>query len=175
MNYDKNMQVDVYAVHYDGKEEHLSTYVLDGIETVANSEIAKRENSTTPKLTLQFELSRSHLLSVVKSELKYDESKLVPIKKPNVTNSTNSTDSTDDTDSSEPEYEEKIVPHVHPIHANETLHGVRLLTKEQKKQASVRIKALEKRDNDKFKTDEAKNSFEALIYEFRSWLNEDEN
>ncbi len=129
MNYDKNMQVDVFAVHFDGNEELLSTYILDGIEAVANSEVAKRENSTTPKLTLQFELSRSHLLSVVKSELKFDESKLVPVKKPNATNSTNSTNSTDDTEP-EPEFEEKIVPHVHPILANETLHGFRLLSKD---------------------------------------------
>jgi hypoxia up-regulated 1 len=55
------------------------------------------------------------------------------------------------------------------------LHGVRLLTKEAKKAALARIKALEKRDNDKFKTDEAKNSFESLIYEFRSWLQNDDN
>lgn len=126
MNYDKNMQVKVFAVHSDGEEEHLSTYILDGIDAVANTEVAKRENSTTPKLTLQFELSRSHLLSVIKSELKFDESKLVQVKKQNATNSTNSTEEPE----SEPEFEEKIVPHVHPIFANETLHGVRLLTKE---------------------------------------------
>lgn len=37
------------------------------------------------------------------------------------------------------------------------------------------MKALEKRDNDKLSTDEAKNEYESLIYEFRGWLNEDEN
>ena len=49
------------------------------------------------------------------------------------------------------------------------------MSKEAKKAALARIKALEKRDNDKLKTDEAKNTFEALIYEFRSWLQNDEN
>lgn len=37
------------------------------------------------------------------------------------------------------------------------------------------MKALEKRDNDKEKTDEAKNDFESTIYAFRDFLREDEN
>jgi len=37
------------------------------------------------------------------------------------------------------------------------------------------MRALEKRDEDKLKNDEAKNSYESLIYEFRGWLNEDGN
>lgn len=52
---------------------------------------------------------------------------------------------------------------------------MKLLSKDAKKEARSRIKALEKRDNDKLKTDEAKNTFESLIYEFRGWLNEEEN
>lgn len=44
-----------------------------------------------------------------------------------------------------------------------------------KKEAKTRIKAQEKRDSDKDKTDEAKNTYESLIYEFRSWLTDDEN
>jgi hypothetical protein len=49
------------------------------------------------------------------------------------------------------------------------------MNKDQKKAARERIKALEKRDQDKFKTDEAKNTFEALIYEFRTWLGDEDN
>jgi tRNA U34 5-carboxymethylaminomethyl modifying GTPase MnmE/TrmE len=49
------------------------------------------------------------------------------------------------------------------------------LTKTKRMRQSSVIEALEKRDSDKFKTDEAKNTFEALIYEFRSWLQEDSN
>lgn len=75
----------------------------------------------------------------------------------------------------EPVFEEKVVPHVYPLFANQTLHGNRLLNKDQIKAAKDRIKALEKRDSDKFKTDQAKNTFEALVYEFRTWLNEEEN
>ena len=33
----------------------------------------------------------------------------------------------------------------------------------------------EKRDEDKVKTDKAKNDFESVIYSMRDWLNEDEN
>jgi hypothetical protein len=53
--------------------------------------------------------------------------------------------------------------------------GVKLLEQSQKDAAKKRMKALEKRDNDKLMTDEAKNEYESLIYEFRAWLQEDEN
>ncbi len=94
------------------------------------------------------------------------------------TEKSESTEDKQDTEEKEPEpvieeeikYEDKIVTHTYPITPNETLHGVRLLNKDQKNAAKQRIKALEKRDSDKFKTDEAKNTFESLIYEFRGWL-----
>lgn len=35
--------------------------------------------------------------------------------------------------------------------------------------------AYDKRDLDKFKTDEAKNNFESIMYSFRDWLQTDEN
>lgn len=53
--------------------------------------------------------------------------------------------------------------------------GVRSLSTKQVFAAKKRMRALEKRDEDKLKNDEAKNSFESLIYEFRGWLNEDGN
>jgi hypothetical protein len=55
------------------------------------------------------------------------------------------------------------------------IHDALLLSEDMKKEAKTRIKAQEKRDSDKDKTDEAKNTYESLIYEFRSWLTEDEN
>lgn len=67
------------------------------------------------------------------------------------------------------------MPHTYPLEPEESLINIRLLSKEAKKEAKSRIKALEKRDNDKLKTDEAKNEFESLIYEFKDWLNDDEN
>lgn len=49
------------------------------------------------------------------------------------------------------------------------------MTEAQLKVAKDRMKWYKKRDEDKIKTDEAKNGFEALVYEFRGWLREDEN
>lgn len=38
-----------------------------------------------------------------------------------------------------------------------------------------RLRWFEKRDEDKAKTDKAKNDFESVIYALRDWINEDEN
>lgn len=49
------------------------------------------------------------------------------------------------------------------------------LTEDQLKDANKRVKWYKKRDEDKIKTDVAKNDFEAMIYKLRDWLREDEN
>ena len=195
LNYDKNMKVDVFAVHENKQEELISTYLLDDLEDISENSIAKKENSTLPKVSLAFELTRSHILQLNKVEAKIDEQVRQPIKQNKTSNETkkaNSTKSdkqeektsqqnesnnkTEETDAEEEiQYEDKTITHTYPITPNETLHGLRLLSKEQKNAAKQRIKALEKRDSDKFKTDEAKNTFEALIYEFRGWLQEESN
>ena len=41
--------------------------------------------------------------------------------------------------------------------------------------AKDRMRQYDKRDEDKIKTDKAKNDFESVIYAMRDWLNEDEN
>lgn len=41
--------------------------------------------------------------------------------------------------------------------------------------AKNRMKWYKDRDEDKIKTDEAKNEFESLVYQFRSWLREEDN
>ena len=196
MSYDRNLKIDVYAVYAQADEQHLATYILDEITDIAKNEIAVKEGSTKPKLTLKFELNRSHLLSIEKAEIKIDELVRTEVPK-NKTLKSNSTENaegsmeaaaegkeTENTQDEkvveeavveEPVFEEKVVPHVYPLVANQTLHGNRLLNKDQIKAAKDRIKALEKRDSDKFKTDQAKNTFEALVYEFRTWLNEEEN
>lgn len=46
---------------------------LDEIAGIASNEIAKKEGSTTPKVSLSFELTRSHLLKVNKAEVKIEE------------------------------------------------------------------------------------------------------
>lgn len=49
------------------------------------------------------------------------------------------------------------------------------LTKDGIAAAKKRLKKHQKRDEDKIKTDIARNDFESMIYKMRSWLREDEN
>lgn len=83
--------------------------------------------------------------------------------------------SEDSEEAKEPVFEDKMVPHVDTLTPKEELLRVRQLSKDAKFAAKARIRALEKRDNDKLKTDEAKNDFESLIYEFRGWLNDEDH
>lgn len=68
-----------------------------------------------------------------------------------------------------------MVPHAYPLLPKAEFIEVRRLSTDAMKAAKDRIKALEKRDNDKYKTDEAKNDYESLIYEFKDFLREDDN
>lgn len=49
------------------------------------------------------------------------------------------------------------------------------LSSDQIQQAKKRLKWYSKRDEDKIKTDIAKNDFESMIYKMREWLREDDN
>ena len=49
------------------------------------------------------------------------------------------------------------------------------LTDAQLAKAKARLKWYKKRDEDKIKTDVAKNDFEAMVYKLREWLREEEN
>ena len=70
--YDTNMKIDVYAGQ-DSEGEHLATFIINGIDEIADSEIMKKEGTTKPKVTLSFELSRSGILLLNKAEAKVDE------------------------------------------------------------------------------------------------------
>ena len=54
-------------------------------------------------------------------------------------------------------------------------HGITTLSKEQLQKAKDRLRAFERRDEEKMKTDKAKNDFESVIYSMREWLTDDEN
>jgi hypothetical protein len=41
--------------------------------------------------------------------------------------------------------------------------------------AKDRVRSFERRDEEKIRTDKAKNDFESVIYSFRDFLNEDDN
>lgn len=57
------MQVDLFSQDtLTGVETPLASYTIKGIDKVAESEVAKREGSSQPKVTLSFELNRSGLL-----------------------------------------------------------------------------------------------------------------
>lgn len=80
------------------------TYTVKGITDAAES-AAKKENTTQPKVTLSFELSRSGLIQLNKAEAKVEETYFVeerqPAKKPSrVLNVTNSTDNNSTSDNS---------------------------------------------------------------------------
>ena len=146
------MKVDVFAIYDNEKEQLISTYLLDDIEDISENTIAKKENSTLPKVSLSFELTRSHILQLNKAEAKIDEQVRQPIKQNKTSNETKKanstkTESTEEKASSESEndgtnksnetaieeevqYEEKTITHTYPISPNETLHGFRLLNKD---------------------------------------------
>lgn len=67
------MFIEVVGVWPCGREEHLMQVTLDEIDKIAGNDIASKETSTTPKVSLSFELTRSHLLKVTKAEVKFDE------------------------------------------------------------------------------------------------------
>ena len=62
------MKVECFQLVPNGTEEPteelLMTYTLDEIEKYATGDIAKKTNSTIPKVSLQFELSRSQFLKL---------------------------------------------------------------------------------------------------------------
>lgn len=88
-----------------------------------------------------------------------------------------SEEQTDETVEEPKEKETKTVevPHSFDCKIEEEIHGVNLLSKDAIKDAKKRITALEKRDEDKLKNEQAKNDFETLIYGFRDWLNDSDN
>ena len=51
VSYDKAMQVDVFAVDKDS-EEHIATYKLEELGEIAKNEVATKEGSTVPKVSL---------------------------------------------------------------------------------------------------------------------------
>lgn len=84
----------------------------------------------------------------------------------------------DETPASGPQYIKKTKKRTIPYPLNNIereYFGVVGMTNEQLRAARERMRWLEKRDEDKAKTDKAKNDFETVIYALRDWINEDEN
>ena len=166
-----------------------------------------KEGSSKPKVTLNFELTRSHLFKLKSASATIDEKIIEEIvvekKKPEAEKEEKKGDdeseekkedgenkATDESGSSEegqektesaeePEKEveirERTENHFYTVDVNENMHGARLLSTDNIKAAKKRMKDLDKRDEEKKLTDEAKNKFESLIYEFRDFLRDEDN
>jgi len=140
LSYDVDMMVQAFAIHPDGREEHLLDVSVKEIEKTANSEAAKKEGSTVPKVSLSFELNRSQILKVTKAEVKFDELvrteiKPEPVKKAETdekkeeaTDAEEAIDAAEEPENSEPvsdeetdaapqepEYKEELVPRNFPL------------------------------------------------------------
>jgi hypothetical protein len=108
MFYDRNMRVEIFATSEGEDDTLLAYYLLEDIEEIAGSAAAKKEDSTTPKVSLSFELSRSHILALSKAEVKFDETvveEVIPEAKKPETKSEDDSDEQFDDDSSAKEEE----------------------------------------------------------------------
>jgi len=234
LTYDKAMQISVHAVYeaVDGEEpkpsELIQKFVLDDIREIANNTMALKEGSSKPKVSLNFELTRSHLLKLNKASVeitetykeevkpkkkKKDKKKKEAEKKAEEDKEAEKKDEAESGEKSEEKTEEKVEgdekdtpkdeaegeakkeeekkeeeekepekvykdvkkPHSYVCNVEEQNIGVRTLSTKQMVAAKKRIRALEKRDEDKLKNDVAKNNYESTIFEFRGWLHDDEN
>lgn len=88
------MKVDVFGVFEDEKETLLATYVIDEIDDISENGKYKKENSTLPKVSLTFELTRSNILQLNKVEAKVDEQVRQAIKPNKTSNETKKANST---------------------------------------------------------------------------------
>jgi hypothetical protein len=66
----------------DGTEEAelFTTYTLSELAEIANNTIAIKEDSTKPKVSLSFELNRSHILKLIKVSAEIIETRVEEIK-----------------------------------------------------------------------------------------------
>ena len=198
------MRIEVYALKdVEGQEEPQKelqvTYTLPNLDEIGKNEVALKEGSTKPKVTLNFELNRSHLFKLKSASAAIDEKVIEEVvvekKKEEKKEETEKAEEAGDAetseqadaeaetepkaDSEEPEKEieirERTETHTYTVDVNEVMHGTRLLSTDNIKAAKRRMKDLDKRDEEKKLTDEAKNAFETLIYEFRDFLREEDN
>lgn len=86
LTYDKAMKIQVESVKKDadGKEdtELLQTYTLNELAEISNNTIAIKEGSTKPKVSLSFELNRSHILKLNKVSVDIIETSIEEVKPP---------------------------------------------------------------------------------------------
>lgn len=118
---------------------------LEEEEEKKEEESSEDYKPTTPKLKLSVEFARSGYLSITKAQV-----------------------------SSKVEQDNFKYDHSYTVSVKQVRKPGQM-TESQLKEARDRMKWYKERDENKIKTDEAKNNFESLVYAFRSWLREEEN
>ena len=101
LDYDLNMLIVATAVHPDGSEEELKRFELNTIADIMDKEVMKKETTTRPKLSLSFELSRSHLIQLNSAKIAADETVLEEIEKPKLKTKKGDDDTKEETDAGE--------------------------------------------------------------------------
>ena len=101
------MKIEVFQEQVDGTErEKLATFIISGVEDVAMNDVATKEGSSKPKVSLSFELTRSGLIQLNKAEAKVEELVWVEERPPKKSKKVNKTVSIDpDEVSDEPKTE----------------------------------------------------------------------
>ena len=137
------MKIDVYA-GLDSEGDHLATFTVNGIDEIAASDLLKKDNVTRPRVSLQFELTRTGLLQLNKVDAKVEESywqEIPPVqnktkKSKNATKESNDTanNSTEETPVEPPKPERVQKKRSIPYNLNRierVQYGAATLTKEQ--------------------------------------------
>ena len=79
--YDVGMKIEATALHPDGTEEELMVFGLTDIDTIMDKDVMKKESTTRPKVSLSFELSRSHLFRLISAKVNAVETKMEEVVK----------------------------------------------------------------------------------------------
>ena len=83
LNYDVDMLIEATAIHPDGSEEALASFELNEISSIMEKDVMKEPATTKPKLSLSFELSRSHLFQLLSAKVNVEETRMeevIPLK-----------------------------------------------------------------------------------------------
>lgn len=72
LSYDTDMKIDVYSESASSKNK-IATFSVKGIDNVATNEISKLNTTGSPKVSLNFELTRSGFIQLNKAEAKVEE------------------------------------------------------------------------------------------------------
>ena len=165
----------------DSDGEHLATFTVNGIDEIADSELLKKDNVTRPRVSLSFELSRTGILLLNKAEAKVEETYYVDPPQNKTKKSKGGTETAAEANTTEAnETEVEKPPKVQkkrsiPYSLNridKVTYGPASLNKEQIQKAKDRLRWFERRDEERARTDKAKNDFESIIYAMRSWISD---